>query len=187
MCMMMQHKGRATSQSELNSNHHDTLGQHQLAAQTRSKTRQKESQIEKRNIEITESEDHHASATPSSQMVVERSIGGVRVACLLDSGASISFVAEVIIDKMKPTPKILKQNLEIVLGDASVKESTGKIKCPLTLNGVQLPGEFNILTSPSAHFKCIIGTDFMFTEPRSTGSPGPSRGPSGAWAIYLYL
>ena len=28
---------------------------------------------------------------------------------------------------------------------------------------------------------------FEETKPRSTGSPGPSRGPSGAWAIYLYL
>eukprot|EP01050_Picozoa_sp_SAG11_P007878 SAG11_NODE_670_length_7823_cov_9.340886_2_plen_54_part_00 len=29
--------------------------------------------------------------------------------------------------------------------------------------------------------------ELSYHEPRSTGSPGPSRGPSGAWAIYFYL
>eukprot|EP01050_Picozoa_sp_SAG11_P024141 SAG11_NODE_5058_length_1677_cov_1.302915_2_plen_227_part_00 len=161
MCMMMRHITKSTSKVDLDSQQLNTLEEHQLLAQTRSKSIKQSRTDERQKDEILETEDRNTHGNKATQITVQGYLGNVKVIASLDTGASVSFASEEVMRKMKPSPKIIKQSLEIVLGDASVKESKGKICSPLTLNGVQLSGEFNILTLPTQHFNVILGNDFL--------------------------
>eukprot|EP01050_Picozoa_sp_SAG11_P039501 SAG11_NODE_16650_length_541_cov_1.237557_2_plen_104_part_00 len=99
MCMMMMDRDEVSNDNSID---HNTLGQHQLNAQTRSSTRRQAKKSEADKAETIESDGRHTQAK-STQMTVEGSLLGVRVVCLIDTRASISFAAEELVEQTKNT------------------------------------------------------------------------------------
>lgn len=72
-----------------------------------------EKSYEKNILEVTGEPDGRAVR----QLIVQGYIGHLRLRFLLDTGASLSFAREDIIEKLKPTPKLYESEVDIILGD----------------------------------------------------------------------